>query len=172
MNYPPPSLDIQQFSLVPDILQIIQNLCDLSLDQCRIQRRLVRKCVELELPDLLFNRPNVTGNDAKEADWATRSLLCRLLKDKVCDTDRLQQCVDYLFERHEAIMADCTLQPQYLQELDDIIASFDEKGTQNFRPFRIHRVVETVKYNSLTGRLDRGKEYVMRDLLGIVASAA
>ena len=77
------------------------------------------------------------------------------------DTDRLQQCVDYLYAWHEAIMADSTLQSQYLQELDDIIASFDAKGTQNFRPFRIHRVVQTVKYNSLTGRLDRGKEYVM-----------
>ena len=77
------------------------------------------------------------------------------------DTDRLQQCVHYLYARYEAIMADSTLQSQYLQELDDIIASFDEKGTQNFRPFRIHRVVQTVKYNSLTGRLDRGKECVM-----------
>ena len=43
----------------------------------------------------------------------------------------------------------------------DIIASFVEKGAQYFRPFRIHRVVQTIKYNSLTGRLDRGKEYVM-----------
>ena len=132
LELPPPSLDKQQFSLVPDILQIIQNLCDLSLDQWRIQRRLVRKCVELELPDLLFNRPNVTGNDTKEADWATRQSLCGLLKDKVRDTDRLRQCVRYLYARHEAIMADSTLQSQYLQELEDIIASFDEKGTQNF----------------------------------------
>ena len=35
----------------------------------------------------------------------------------------------YLYARHEANMADSTLQSQYLQELDDIIASFDEKGT-------------------------------------------
>ena len=65
--------------------------------------------------------------------------------------------MDYLYARHEAIMADSTLQSQYLQELNDIITSFDEKGTQNFRPFRIHRVVQTVKYNSFTGRLDCSK---------------
>ena len=141
--------------LVPDILDFILEMCKSSSMNREKLRKTARRCVNHDIPDMLFGIMAETEEQSCTAKQVKRRLRQHFNADTP-DVGSIRLYVDKLRAAHDHACSQCMA--QYQDELDSKIAELND---EEFEPVRIVGAETEVIHDQQNGRLIQQKKYIV-----------